>query len=91
MKIIAEERQPSGSGKVRRKKWRFHDQMCFIRDTLSNTSYVNFISIFIALIVMRTILFEIFHFAEQSQMKAGGNLFLKRIHQVVPKQVSIFI
>lgn len=39
---------------------------------------------------MRTILFEIFHFAEQSQMKAGGNLFLKRIHQV-PKQVSIFI
>ncbi|XP_071581135.1 uncharacterized protein [Temnothorax nylanderi] len=35
MKIIAEERQPSGSGRVsRRKKWRFHDQMSFIRDTL---------------------------------------------------------
>lgn len=40
---------------------------------------------------MRTILFEIFHFADQSQMKAGGNLFLKRIRQVVPKRVSIFI
>lgn len=47
MKIIAEEQQPNGFGKVsRRKKWRFYDQMSFVRDTLLNTPYVNFISIF---------------------------------------------
>lgn len=48
MKIIAEERQPSGSGRAsKRKKWRFYDQMCFVRDTLSNTPYVNSISVFL--------------------------------------------
>ncbi|KYN15194.1 hypothetical protein ALC57_12584 [Trachymyrmex cornetzi] len=35
MKIIAEERQPSGSSRVRRKKWRFYDHMSFVRDTLT--------------------------------------------------------
>jgi len=45
MKIIADERQPNGSGRVpRRKKWRFYDQMSFIRDTLLNTPYVNSIN-----------------------------------------------
>lgn len=47
MKIIAEERKPSGSGRVsQRKKWRFYDQMSFVRDTMLNTLYVNSISIF---------------------------------------------
>ena len=46
---------------------------------------------FFALMIMYTILFEIFHFTEQSQTKVSDSLVLKKKRQVVRKEVSIFI